>query len=80
MFKLNPYAKVVRESEMKAEAARAVARAEAVKAKRGVAVPAAKKKSSTRFDKARKLASRRYITAVKSDDFVKPADVKFGAK
>jgi len=73
MFKLNPYAKVVRESEMKAEAARAVARAAAVKAKRGVPVAAEKKKTSTRFSKARRAASRAFIAAVKSDDFVTPA-------
>ena len=79
MFKLNPYAKVVRESEMKAEAARAVARAAAAKAKRGLPVPAAAKATSTRFNKARKLASRKYIASVRSDVFVKPADVKFGA-
>ena len=78
MFKLNPYAKVVRESEMKAEAARAVARAAAAKAKRGLPVSAAAKAASTRFSKQRKIASRKYIASVRSDVFVKPADVKFG--
>ena len=78
MFKLNPYAKVVRESEMKAEAARATARAAAAKAKRGLPVSAAAKASSTRFSKQRKIASRKYIASVRSDVFVKPADVKFG--
>jgi large subunit ribosomal protein L4e len=80
MFNLNPYAKVVRESEMKAEAARATARADAAKAKRGLPVAAAKKKTSTRFSKERRLASRKIIAAIKSDDFIKPSEVVFGKK
>ena len=75
MFKLNPYSKVVRETEMKNEKARAEAKAAANAAKRGLPVTAAAKQS-TRYSKVRRNNSKNFLRSVMSDEFVRPKDVK----
>lgn len=68
MIKLNPYAKKIRETEMKAAADRAAARAA------GKKVPV--KRAATRGSKARRAASRKAYQSVTADTFVRPADVQ----
>jgi len=65
MAKLNPYAAVVRATEIKLQAARAEARA-----KKGLK---AAKKDNTRSSNVRRKQSKAFIAAVKSDDFVLPS-------
>lgn len=66
LFKLNPYAAIVRKSEIAAAEQRAKAKADGVKRKR----------TGTQADSKRRAASKAFHRAVSSDDFVRPADAK----
>jgi len=64
MHKLNPYAAVVRKSEMAAAEQRAKAKASG----------AARKRTGTQVDKKRRAASKAFHRAITTDEFVRPAN------
>lgn len=70
LVKLNPYAKVVRDTEVKAQADRATAKAAKIAKKQ----PLTTKKTGTRYSKKARAASTAvYKSVTKSEEFVRPA-------